>query len=136
MLDRGWETIWESIEPVIHDSSKPKESFINALNVIGGLVRNDQALFEFLFTAPQTMPSSLNEGKPAWKNYQTKMYGVFQGLLEEGMAKNEFPQNTTFLRRWYHFFVLGSMTSSHGCGSSQHRAVLCGTISPGLYFWF
>jgi len=92
LLDRGWKTIWESIEPVIHEPSKPKESFINALNVIGGLVRNDQVLFEFLFTAPQTMPNALNEGKPAWKSYQTKMYGVFQGLLEEGIAQKEFPQ--------------------------------------------
>jgi hypothetical protein len=90
-LDRGWKTIWESIEPVIHEHDKPKDTFIKALNIIGELVRNDQALFEFLFTAPQTMPSALNEGKPIWKGYQTKMYGVFQGLLEEGMIKKEFP---------------------------------------------
>ena len=92
LLDRGWKTIWESIEPVIHGHTKPKDTLINSLNVIGGLVRNDQVLFEFLFTAPQTMPNALNEGKPAWKSYQTKMYGVFQGLLEEGIAQKEFPQ--------------------------------------------
>jgi len=97
LLDRGWKTIWESIEPVIHEHDKPKDTFINALNIIGELVRNDQALFEFLFTAPQTMPSALNEGKPIWKGYQTKMYGVFQGLLEEGMIKKEFPDMRTDL---------------------------------------
>ena len=74
LLDRGWKTIWESIEPVIHKNDKPKDTFINALNIIGGLVRNDQPLFEFLFTAPQKFPTALSEGKPMWKNYQTKMY--------------------------------------------------------------
>jgi len=92
LLDRGWIMIWESIEPVIQDHTHPKETFINALNVIGGLVGENQVLFEFLFTAPQMMPSALLEGKPTWKGYQNKMYGVFQGLLEEGMAKGEFPQ--------------------------------------------
>ena len=80
LLDRGWKTIWESIEPVIHENNNPKDSFINALNVIGGLVRKDQALFDFLFTAPQTMPNALNEGKPAWKGYQTKMYHNYVGM--------------------------------------------------------
>ena len=97
LLNRGWKTIWESIEPVIHDNDKPKDAFINALNIIGGLVRNDQPLFEFLFTAPQKSPTDLSEGKPVWKSYQTKMYGVFQGLIEEGMAKNEFPKMRTDL---------------------------------------
>ena len=31
------------------------------------------------------------------KGYQTKMYGVFQGLIEEGMSKREFPQMRTDL---------------------------------------
>ena len=97
LLDRGWKTIWESIEPVIHENENPKDTFINALNIIGGLVRNDQPLFEFLFTAPQKFPSALSEGNPVWKSYQTKMYGVFQGLIEEGMAKKEFPQMRTDL---------------------------------------
>ena len=92
ILDRGWKMIWESIEPVIHDRDKPKDTFIDALNIIGSLVRNNQSLFEFLFTVPQKMPSSLNEDDHEWRGFQRKMYGVFQGLLEEGMAKNEFPQ--------------------------------------------
>lgn len=92
LLDRGWKMIWESIEPAIQDHDKPKESFLQALNIIGGLVTDNQVLFEFLFTAPQMMPGTLLEGKPAWKGYQNRMYGVFQGLLEEGMAIGEFPQ--------------------------------------------
>ena len=92
ILNRGWKMIWESIEPVIHNPGKPKDTFIDALNIIGTLVRKNQILFEFLFTAPQKMPSSLNEGKPEWKGYQVKMYSVFEGLLEEGISKKEFPQ--------------------------------------------
>ena len=30
LLDRGWKTIWESIEPVIHKNDKPKDTLINA----------------------------------------------------------------------------------------------------------
>ena len=97
LLDRGWKTIWESIEPVIHENENPKDTFINALNIIGGLVRNDQPLFEFLFTAPKKFHSALSEGKQVWKSFQTNMYGVFQGLIEEGMAKKEFPQMRTDL---------------------------------------
>lgn len=92
ILNRGWKMIWESIEPVIHDKDKPKDTFIDALNIIGSLVRNNQSLFEFLFTVPQKMPSSLNEDAHAWKGFQRRMYRVFQGLLEEGMAKKQFPQ--------------------------------------------
>ena len=92
LLDRGWKMIWESIEPAIEDHEQPKESFMQALHIIGGLVTDNKTLFEFLFTAPQMMPGALMEGKPAWKSYQNKMYGVFQGLLEEGMAKGEFPE--------------------------------------------
>ena len=91
LLDRGWKMIWESIEPAIQDHDQPKESFLEALHIIGSLVTENKTLFEFLFTAPQMMPGALTEGKPIWKNYQNKMYGVFQGLLEEGMAKGEFP---------------------------------------------
>jgi AcrR family transcriptional regulator len=81
ILNRGWKMIWESIEPVIHDRDKPKDTFIDALNIIG-----------FLFTVPQKMPNLLNEDAHDWKGFQRKMYGVFQGLLEDGMAKNQFPQ--------------------------------------------
>ena len=58
LLDRGWKMIWESIEPVIHDRDHPKDTFISSLNIIGGLVRGDRVLFEFLFTAPKALPLS------------------------------------------------------------------------------
>ena len=92
LLDRGWKMIWESIEPVIHDRDHPKDTFISSLNIIGGLVRDDRVLFEFLFTAPKALPSNQDGKKSDWKNYQNKMYTVLQSLLEEGIEKNEFPK--------------------------------------------
>ncbi|MEC7872726.1 MAG: TetR/AcrR family transcriptional regulator [Candidatus Neomarinimicrobiota bacterium] len=92
LLDRGWKMIWESIEPVIHNRDHPKDTFINALNIIGGLVRNDSVLFEFLFTAPKTLSENPNEKNIEWKKYQSKMYSVLQSLLEEGIEKKEFPR--------------------------------------------
>ena len=92
ILKNGWKMIWESIEEEVHDHDQPKETFINSLNIIGGLVRKNQILFEFLFTSPQMMPTAFSDDKNSWKNYQNKMYGVFQSLLEEGIEKNEFPK--------------------------------------------
>lgn len=92
LLDRGWKMIWESIEPVIHDRDNPKDTFISSLNIIGGLVRDDRVLFEFLFTAPKALPSNQDSKKSDWKNYQNKMYTVLQSLLEEGIEKKEFPK--------------------------------------------
>jgi len=91
-LTRGWKMIWESIEPVLHDHANPKDTFINSLNIIGGLVRKNQVLFEFLFTAPKMLPEADSSSNLEWKKYQTKMYGVLQTLLEEAIAKKEFPE--------------------------------------------
>ena len=97
LLDRGWKMIWESIEPVIHDRDHPKATFISSLNIIGGLVRGDRVLFEFLFTAPKALPLSDEDKKSDWKNYQNKMYSVLQSLLEDGIEKKEFPKMRTDL---------------------------------------
>ncbi|MEC8689055.1 MAG: TetR/AcrR family transcriptional regulator [Candidatus Neomarinimicrobiota bacterium] len=97
LLDRGWKMIWESIEPVIHDRDHPKDTFISSLNIIGGLVRGDRVLFEFLFTAPKALPLSDEDKKSDWKNYQNKMYSVLQSLLEDGIEKKEFPKMRTDL---------------------------------------
>ena len=73
LLDRGWEMIWGSIEPVIHGNDSPKKTFIKSLIVIGELVFENPVLFEFLFTTPQMMPGILTDGKATWKNYQNKI---------------------------------------------------------------
>ena len=47
LLNNGWEMIWESIEEEVHDNENPKETFINSLNIIGGLIRKNQILLNF-----------------------------------------------------------------------------------------
>ena len=79
LLDRGWKMIWESIEPVIHDRNHPKDTFINTLQTI-------DYKYKYMF------PVNLDEKNIEWKKYQTKMYSVLQSLLEEGIAKKEFPK--------------------------------------------
>ena len=91
-LVRGWRMIWESIEPIVHKTNQPKNTFIDSLNTIGALVRKDQVLFEFLFTAPKALPDAAGESNQDWKKYQKKMYGVLQSLLEEAIEKKEFPE--------------------------------------------
>ena len=91
-LVRGWRMIWESIEPIVHQTNQPKNTFIDSLNTIGALVRKDQVLFEFLFTAPKALPDAAGESNQHWKKYQKKMYGVLQSLLEEAIEKKEFPE--------------------------------------------
>lgn len=91
-LVRGWRMIWESIEPIVHQTNQPKNTFIDSLNTIGALVRKDQVLFEFLFTAPKALPYAAGESNQDWKKYQKKMYGVLQSLLEEAIEKKEFPE--------------------------------------------
>jgi AcrR family transcriptional regulator len=91
LLERGWARMWESVETAISEQRSPKETFIRMLNILGGLIEQDRVLFEFLFTAPQSMPDTLMEGTQNWRKYQKRLYGVFQGLLEEGMNQGEFP---------------------------------------------
>ncbi|MFQ6611716.1 MAG: TetR/AcrR family transcriptional regulator [Fidelibacterota bacterium] len=91
LLERGWARMWESVEPAISEQESPKQTFIQILNILGALIEQDRVLFEFLFTAPQSMPDTLLEETQNWKKYQKRLYGVFQELLEEGMNQGEFP---------------------------------------------
>ena len=45
-------------------------------------------MFEFLFSAPKAVKL---ENQP-WKDYQHRLYGVIQGLLEDGIKAGEFPE--------------------------------------------
>lgn len=90
ILEQGWKEIWERIEPAIHGQKGPKDTFRSILTIVGLLVNEKRVLYQFLFAAPQSMPEMLDDKLP-WKRYQNRMYGVLQGLIEEGIAKNEFP---------------------------------------------
>ena len=88
ILEDGWENIWESLEPIIADEDSPRNSFIKLLMKIAEIAQERPGLFEFLFNAPKTIKL---DNQP-WKEYQHRLYGVIQGLLEDGVKAGEFPK--------------------------------------------
>ena len=88
ILEDGWENIWESLEPIIADEGSPRDSFIKLLMKIAEIAQERPGLFEFLFNAPKTIKL---DNQP-WKEYQHRLYGVIQGLLEDGVKEGEFPK--------------------------------------------
>ena len=88
ILEDGWENIWESLEPIIANEEGPRNSFIKLLIKIAEIAQARPGLFEFLFNAPKTIKL---ENQP-WKEYQQRLYGVIQGLLEDGVKAGEFPK--------------------------------------------
>ena len=88
ILENGWIKIWESLEPVIANQNGPRNTFINLLIKIAEIAQNRPGLFEFLFNAPKAIKL---ENQP-WKEYQHRLYGVIQGLLEDGVKAGEFPK--------------------------------------------
>ena len=88
ILEDGWKNIWESLEPIIADNDGPRNSFIRLLIKIAEIAQGRPGLFEFLFNAPKTIKLE----KQSWKEYQHRLYGVIQGLLEDGVKAGEFPK--------------------------------------------
>ena len=88
ILQNGWKTIWESLEPVIADQESPRKTFINVLIKIAENAQSRPGLFEFLFNAPKAIKLT----NQPWKEYQHRLYGVIQGLLEDGIKAGEFPK--------------------------------------------
>ncbi len=96
LLSKGWEQIWESIELSLGVPGSPRKKFINILKTIAHLIAEDQAFYGFLFQAPAQIPN-LPESRQPWRIHQNRMYGALRGLLEEGMAIQEFPQMESHL---------------------------------------
>jgi len=88
ILENGWINIWESLEPIIADQKSPRQAFVNLLIKIAEIAQDRPGLFEFLFNAPKAIKL---ENQP-WKEYQHRLYGVIQGLLEDGVKAGEFPK--------------------------------------------
>ena len=89
IMVKGWEQLWTSCQTTIKSSSPPKEKFLSILNIIANHILNDRNLYSFLFTAPQ---HSIHFESEPWKDYQGKLYGTLQQLLDEGMKIGEFPK--------------------------------------------
>ena len=88
ILEDGWKNIWESLEPIVADVGSPRNSFIKLLIKIAEKAQERPGLFEFLFNAPKTIKL---ESQP-WKEYQHRLYGVIQGLIEDGVKKGNSPK--------------------------------------------
>ena len=88
IMENGWQNLWSSLETVIAGQHGPRQTFINVLLKIAENVRKRPGLFEFLFNAPKTIKLE----KQPWKEYQHRLYGVIQGLLEDGVKAGEFPK--------------------------------------------
>ena len=88
ILEDGWISIWESLEPIIADQKSPRQAFVNLLIKIAEIAQERPGLFEFLVNAPKAIKLE----KQPWKEYQHRLYGVIQGLLEDGVKAGEFPK--------------------------------------------
>ena len=91
IMVKGWKSLWEGIEDTIHGDLGPRETFLQVLNNIVAIIMTDRNLYEFLFTAPKTI-THMPEGVQTWRTYQNRLYDALRGLVEDGMAKGEFPQ--------------------------------------------
>lgn len=89
IMVQGWTQLWESCQHTIDSEHSPKEKFLNILNIIANHILQERNLYSFLFTAPQ---HSIHFETEPWKEYQGKLYGTLQKLLDEGMTIGEFPK--------------------------------------------
>ena len=92
IMENGWKPLWEEIEETIHEEDhSAHDLFLDALSAITRIILKDKNLYRFLFTAPKAIVN-MPENDQNWRSYQDRLYGSLRGLLEEGMAKSEFPQ--------------------------------------------
>ena len=61
------------------------------MSAVTKIILKDKNLYRFLFTAPKAIVN-IPENSQVCRSYQDRLYGSLRGLLEEGMAKSEFPQ--------------------------------------------
>ena len=92
IMEKGWKPLWEEIEDTIHEEDRSAHDiFLDSLSAIITIILKDKNLYRFLFSAPKAI-THMPENLQTWRSYQNRLYGSLRGLLEEGMAKNEFPQ--------------------------------------------
>ena len=91
ILLNGWITLWDGIEDVVVIKYAPRRKFIKIIKKLIELVNEDRALYEFLFFAPQSHPSS-GDAEPEWKQYQVRLTNTMHKLIELGIEAAEFPK--------------------------------------------
>ena len=88
ILLNGWEKLWEELEPVVKDIKSPRKTFVKVLIKTAEVIRKRPGLYEFLFNVPKKI---IFENEP-WKKYQSRIYGIINSLLIDGIKAKEFPQ--------------------------------------------
>ncbi|MBH30726.1 MAG: hypothetical protein CMG71_01900 [Candidatus Marinimicrobia bacterium] len=92
IMEKGWKPLWEDIEETINEEDKSAHDiFLDALSAVVKIILKDKNLYRFLFSAPKAI-TNMPDNLQVWRSYQNRLYGSLRGLLEEGMAKSEFPQ--------------------------------------------
>ena len=83
----GWKLLWVEVEDLILNDSPPKKKLFQILDQICHVVKSDNNLFKFLFTAP----SHIQEIKEhPWKTYQVRLYSVLESTIEQGCKEGDF----------------------------------------------
>jgi len=91
ILNRGWTSLWMNLEEDIHSEGGPRETFINILIRVARKAQKNRNEYEFMFNAPKTISHIENQDQE-WRSYQSQLYSILKGLLEDGIAKGEFPK--------------------------------------------
>ena len=83
----GWKLLWIEVEDLILNDSPPKKKLFQILDQICHVVKSDNNLFKFLFTAP----SHIQEIKEhPWKTYQVRLYSILESTIEQGCKEGDF----------------------------------------------
>ena len=90
ILEKGWSRLLESLEEEIHSDQTPRKTFINILIKLTRNAQKNRNEYEFLFNAPKAI-THIEMKDQSWKLYQHRLYATLKGLLDEGIAKGEFP---------------------------------------------
>ena len=83
----GWKSLWMEVEETILNESPPKKKIFEILYQICEVVKNDNNLYKFLFTAPNYIQET--EELP-WKTYQKRLYSVLESTIEQGCKEGDF----------------------------------------------
>ena len=83
----GWKSLWLEIEEAILADTPPKKKIFDILYQICEIVKKNNNLYKFLFTAPSHIQET--EDLP-WKTYQDRLYSVLQSTIEQGCKEGDF----------------------------------------------
>lgn len=90
ILEQGWRSLWEGLEPVMAMELSPRKTFVKVLSRIAEAIGTNPNLYEFLFDAPKTITHT-DPKHQIWKKYQTRLYTYLKHLLDDGIKAGEFP---------------------------------------------